>query len=72
MKGKGQAWLVSKQQAEGNWNMTPRPNKPGDKESENVGPITYVGTAWATLGLIRTTPPAEPAAKVPAASTELK
>jgi squalene cyclase len=60
---KGQAWLIGKQQADGNWNMAPRPNKPGDKESENVGPITYVGTAWATLGLIRTTAPAEPAAQ---------
>jgi hypothetical protein len=66
---KAQAWLVSKQQAEGSWNMTPRPNKPGDKESEKTGPITYVGTAWATLGLIRTTPPMEPAATGAAAST---
>jgi hypothetical protein len=58
---KGQAWLISKQQADGTWSMTPRPNKPGDKESEKTGPITYVGTAWATLGLIRTTPAVEPA-----------
>jgi hypothetical protein len=59
---KAQSWLVGKQQADGTWNMTPRPNKPGDKESEKTGPITYVGTAWAALGLIRTTPAAEPAA----------
>jgi hypothetical protein len=69
---KGQAWLVGKQLADGSWNMMPRPNKPGDKESTNDGPITYVGTAWATLGLIRSTPAAEPAASPPAASTGSK
>jgi hypothetical protein len=68
---KGQAWLINKQHADGSWEITPRPNKPGDNESDKTRPITYVGTAWATLGLIRTTP-ADPAPAVPAAEPGAK
>jgi len=33
-----------------------RPGGPGRKPAKNVAPITYAGTAWAILGLVRSGP----------------
>lgn len=51
--GKAQAFLVRTQAEDGSWGMTSRPAKEGDKPAKNLRPITYAGSAWATLGLIR-------------------
>jgi hypothetical protein len=63
---KARAFLVSSQKADGSWEMASRPGGPGGKSAKNLAPITLVGTAWATLGLIRSAPAAEkPAVATP-------
>jgi Prenyltransferase and squalene oxidase repeat len=63
---RGIAFLLKTQALDGTWPMTSRPVLPGtptrDKETpkeerpEYLVPITYYGTAWGTLGLIRGAP----------------
>jgi hypothetical protein len=53
---KARAFLVKSQQADGSWEMASRPGGPGGKSAKNLAPITYLGTAWAVLGLIRWAP----------------
>lgn len=48
-------FLVANQKADGSWPMTPR-GHPGVKPMTNPVPITYFGSAWATLGLMRSVP----------------
>lgn len=48
-------FLVSTQKEDGSWPMTRR-SHPGVTPSNNVVPITYFGSAWATLGLMRSAP----------------
>ena len=55
---KGQAFLVKTQRPDGSWPMTSRPMKPGDQGSKNLSPITHAGTAWGTIGLVRSAPKA--------------
>jgi squalene-hopene/tetraprenyl-beta-curcumene cyclase len=52
---RAQAWLVNAQKPDGSWAIVPR-QKPGDKPYNDAGPISYVGTAWATMALVRTLP----------------
>jgi hypothetical protein len=52
---RGVAFLVAGQKEDGSWPMTAR-GHPGVKPSTNSVPITYFGSAWATLGLIRCVP----------------
>jgi hypothetical protein len=47
------AYLVNTQRADGSWSMTSRPTQPGGNGANLLGPITFVGTAWATIGLAR-------------------
>jgi hypothetical protein len=55
--GRAQAFLARTQQPDGSWPMTSRPApKPGPGPARNLGPIRYVGAAWATLGLVRSSP----------------
>jgi hypothetical protein len=61
------AFLAANQSADGSWPMTPR-NHPGVKTTKNPVrwpvPITYFGSAWAMLGLVRSVPsPPDTAAK---------
>jgi acetyl esterase/lipase len=49
------AFLVTTQRADGSWPMTRR-GHPGVTPSDNVVPITYFGSAWATIGLVRSVP----------------
>src|SRR5262249_14187400 len=49
---RGVAFLVSRQKEDGSWPMTSRAH-PGAKPMTNPVPITYFGSAWATLGLVR-------------------
>jgi hypothetical protein len=53
---RAQAFLVRTQRADGSWPMTSRPVKPGGAGSKSLIPITCAGTAWATLGLVRSSP----------------
>jgi hypothetical protein len=45
-------FLVDTQKEDGSWPMKRR-SHPGVTPSDNVVPITYFGSAWATLGLLR-------------------
>jgi squalene-hopene/tetraprenyl-beta-curcumene cyclase len=49
------AFLVSTQKDDGSWPMKSR-SHPGAEPMKNPVPITYFGSAWATLGLLRTVP----------------
>ena len=53
--GRGVRSLLANQKADGSWPMTSRAH-PGEKPSTNPVPITYFGSAWATLGLLRSAP----------------
>jgi acetyl esterase/lipase len=46
------SFLVATQREDGSWPMTRR-GHPGVTPSGNVVPITYFGSAWATIGLVR-------------------
>jgi hypothetical protein len=50
-------FLVATQKGDGSWPMTSRAH-PGATPSKNPVPITYFGSAWATLGLMRSVPTA--------------
>ena len=50
---RGQAFLVRTQRTDGSWPMTSRPTKPGGPGSSSLVPITAAGTAWAVIGLAR-------------------
>ncbi len=52
---RGVAFLVATQKVDGSWPMTARAH-PGAKPAANPVPITYFGSAWATLGLLRSVP----------------
>ena len=48
-------FLVAHQRDDGSWPMTSRAH-PGEQPFTNPVPITYFGSAWATLGLLQTFP----------------
>jgi hypothetical protein len=52
---RGVTFLVDTQQQDGSWPMTARAHA-GATPAKNPVPITYFGSAWATLGLLRTAP----------------
>jgi hypothetical protein len=57
---RGAAFLIASQNKDGSWAMTSRAH-PGAKPMTNPVPITYFGSAWGTLGLMRSLPkPAYP------------
>jgi hypothetical protein len=49
-------YLVSTPNDDGSWPMASRPIPPDGAPSKNLSPITLAGSAWATLGLLRTVP----------------
>lgn len=49
---RGVSNLVASQREDGSWPMKSRAH-PGEKPFTNPVPITYFGSAWATLGLVR-------------------
>lgn len=53
---RGVEFLMKTQKEDGSWPMKRR-GHPGVTPSNNIWPITYLGSAWATIGLIRTTGP---------------
>jgi hypothetical protein len=50
------AFLVKTQRDDGSWPMTSRPTTPGGKGSTSLIPITGAGSAWAVMGLARSSP----------------
>jgi hypothetical protein len=52
---RGVSFLAGSQREDGSWPMTSRAH-PGAKPFTNPVPITYFGSAWATLGLLRSVP----------------
>jgi hypothetical protein len=52
---RGLGFLIANQREDGSWPMTSRA-QPGAKPFTNPVPITYFGSAWATLGLMRSAP----------------
>ena len=59
---RGQAFLVRTQRDDGSWPMISRPTEPGGPGSTRLIPITGAGSAWAVLGLVRSTDRIEPGA----------
>jgi hypothetical protein len=53
---KAHAYLVKSQDASGSWAMISRAGGPGGKSAKNQAPIGYAGTAWAVMGLMRSSP----------------
>jgi hypothetical protein len=54
---RAQAFLSKTQQSDGSWPMSSRPAEPtGPGPASYLGPIKYFGTAWATIGLVRSCP----------------
>ncbi|MCE9526822.1 MAG: hypothetical protein K8R36_12295 [Planctomycetales bacterium] len=47
---------LTAQDAEGSWTMTSNPNPRDGKSAKSVAPISYAGTAWAVMGLVRSAP----------------
>jgi hypothetical protein len=54
--GRARAFLVASQADDGSWPMTSRPTAPGGGPAKDLRPITAAATAWATLGLVRSSP----------------
>jgi squalene-hopene/tetraprenyl-beta-curcumene cyclase len=50
---RAQTFLIKTQRDDGSWPMTSRPTKPGGQGSTSLVPITGAGSAWAALGLVR-------------------
>lgn len=59
------SFLVANQRADGSWPMTSR-ETPERKASKNPVPIVYFGSAWATLGLMRSLPKGQDKPATPA------
>lgn len=53
--GRGVTFLVKTQREDGSWPMIRR-GHPGVTPGEFIVPITYFGSAWGTLGLLRSAP----------------
>lgn len=52
--GRARAYLLAKQTDEGSWPMESRKaDRKDSPPAKNLAPITYAGSAWATLGLAR-------------------
>jgi hypothetical protein len=54
--GKGQSFLAKTQREDGAWPMVSRAIMRDGKPPKNLDPITHAGTAWAVLGLVRSSP----------------
>lgn len=66
---RGVGFLVASQRPDGSWPMKSRAH-PGAKPFTNPVPITYFGSAWATLGLMRSVRPPVEVATIPSCRGE--
>src|SRR4051794_23133078 len=53
---KAQAFLAKTQRADGAWAMVSRAIMRDGKPPKNLDPITHAGSAWAVMGLVRSSP----------------
>ena len=53
---RGATFLISTQREDGSWPMTSRLHPGVEEPMTNPIPITYFGSAWATIGLVRSLP----------------
>jgi squalene-hopene/tetraprenyl-beta-curcumene cyclase len=53
---KGQSFLAKTQREDGAWPMVSRAIMRDGKPPKNLEPITHAGSAWAVLGLVRSSP----------------
>jgi hypothetical protein len=53
---RAQSFLAKTQRKDGAWAMASRAALPSGKPATNLEPITHAGSAWAVMGLVRTTP----------------
>jgi hypothetical protein len=53
MVSRAQAYLIKTQRSDGSWPMSSRPLRPGGQGATSLVPITGAGTAWAIIGLAR-------------------
>jgi hypothetical protein len=53
---KGQSFLATTQREDGAWAMVSRAIMRDGKPPKNLEPITHAGSAWAVLGLVRSSP----------------
>lgn len=53
---RARAFLLATQREDGSWPMASRPRTPGGNPAKDLTPITFAGSAWATLGLMGTMP----------------
>ena len=53
---KAQSFLAKTQQEDGAWAMVSRAIMRDGKPPKNLEPITHAGSAWAVLGLVRSSP----------------
>jgi squalene-hopene/tetraprenyl-beta-curcumene cyclase len=53
---KGQSFLARTQRQDGGWAMVSRAIMRDGKPPKNLDPITHAGSAWAVLGLVRSSP----------------
>src|SRR5262249_4572706 len=49
---RGLAFLLKKQKPDGSWDIPSQPFGPKKARARDNGPISYVGTGWATLALV--------------------
>jgi squalene-hopene/tetraprenyl-beta-curcumene cyclase len=54
--GKAQSFLAKTQREDGAWPMVSRAIMRDGKPPKNLEPITHAGSAWAVLGLVRSSP----------------
>jgi squalene-hopene/tetraprenyl-beta-curcumene cyclase len=61
---RARTFLTRTQKPNGSWPMASRPAEPnGPGPARDLRPITYVGTAWAVIGLVRSSPGSGPDVK---------
>ena len=53
---KAQSFLAKTQREDGAWPMVSRAIMRDGKPPKNLEPITHAGSAWAVLGLVRSSP----------------
>jgi len=53
---KAQSFLAKTQRQDGAWTMVSRAIMRDGKPPKNLDPITHAGSAWAVMGLVRSSP----------------
>jgi squalene-hopene/tetraprenyl-beta-curcumene cyclase len=62
---KAQSFLAKSQREDGSWAMVSRAIMRDGKPPKNLEPITHAGSAWAVMGLVRSSPAVTKAGRTP-------